>query len=222
MADGRRGGRAAAPRAHLAHATKRARPPRAWSAGDLVWLLLVVSALGLSGQFADRAMRPAAVPPRDSVSVVRARNPLAAFTRLAPGDVDTVRVARAPAGALAPDSALVGRVMVADLAAGAMLTRTSLRALPGEWWVLPLPVDTALPVRLGDSVALLGTPANGFPLQGVVLGRRGERVLLGVRSLPPSATAFADSVLRLARRIPPETPSQPADTASAAAESRRM
>lgn len=197
--------------AHPPHTGKSDNTPHAWSAGDFILLLLLLSALGIWGQYAARAAQPAPATGRDSVSIVRARHPLRAFTRLAAGDVDTVRIPRAPASALSPDSAFAGRVVVAEMAAGAVLTRTSLLTLAGERWVVPVPGDPALPMRVGDGVVILGASVASTGVQGVVLGQRGGTVLLAVSPDLWAARTFPDSVIRVARRIPPEATAMAVD-----------
>jgi hypothetical protein len=166
------------------------RPPRVGMWFILAFVLLTVVVFLAKQKTTERAL--AERQKARTATFVRTRRAVPRFSRFTSADVVTMASAISRAGAASHASAVVGQVATQALDSGAIVMERSILPLPGEWWVLSVPVAVGLTLTAGDSVALLGG-ANADSLvvahDVVVLGTESGRVVVAMRPECARSTA---------------------------------
>lgn len=127
---------------------------------SLGWTLVLVIGLLL---IAGVALMPnSGLWPRPATTaVLGAARPLPAFTIITAGDMTPVTVTLPlPAGVFTDTQAAVGRLTLTDVPLGAPLSASELLAVPGDAWLITVPLSGTLTPQAGERIVLLGVQVD--------------------------------------------------------------
>lgn len=144
----------------------------------LLLAMLVIAGAWLMNQ------KPVVLP----LTVVQARKDLPAYTVITSTDIVTTTITSPPANAVTDVSEIIGHTTNRPIESGATLTKSMLIPIPQayhDWWLLTIPVSSALTVTPGNSVILLGVDSNDNVIteisqQAVVLDIKNDQIVLAL------------------------------------------
>lgn len=166
------------------------RPPPVGMLFILFFVLMTVGLILAKEKSTERAL--AERQKARKATFVRTTRAVPRFSRFTAADVVTKESPIPRAGAASRASAVVGQVATQALDSGAIVMERSILPLPGEWWVLSVPVAAGLTLAAGDSVALLGgVNADSLVVahDAVVLGMESGRAVVAMRQECARSTA---------------------------------
>lgn len=169
----------------------------------LSWIAALVLCCIVGGGTILLAHRSPSNQPTQILSIVR---DVPAYTLLALADVQQVKTNSPPTDSVANLSGAIGHVTQKPLRRGTTLTSSMLvqsPSIPQGWHTLPLPSSPNPPMKLGETVTLVGTKedaevATVISQRSIVIGFQNTVVII---AMPPDEARVAVTYLLEKRRL---------------------